>query len=38
MYAYLITQNFTSYENTVPEAETQFELPTRSTINHKKLS
>ena len=29
------TQNFTSYENTVPEAETQFELPTRSTINYK---
>ena len=31
----LNTQNFTSYENTVPEAETQFELPTRSTINYK---
>ena len=29
------TQNFTSYEYTVREAETQFELPTRSTINYK---
>ena len=27
------TQNFTSYENTVPEAETQFELPT-SLVNN----
>ena len=27
------TPNFTSYKNTVPEAETQFELHTRSTIN-----
>ena len=35
MYAYLITRNFTSYKNTVPEAENQFELPTRSTINYK---
>ena len=35
MYAYLMTRNFTSYKNTVPEAENQFELPTRSTINYK---
>ena len=30
-----MTRNFTSYKNTVPEAENQFELPTRSTINYK---
>ena len=35
MYAYLIHKTLTSYKNTVPEAENQFELPTRSTINYK---
>ena len=35
MYAYLIHKTVTSYKNTVPEAENQFELPTRSTINYK---
>ena len=35
MYAYLVFKTVISYKNTVPEAETKFELPTRSTINHK---
>ena len=35
MYAYLIHKTLTSDKNTVPEAENQFELPTRSTINYK---
>ena len=35
MYAYLILKTVTSYEKIVPEADNQFELPTRSTINYK---
>ena len=35
MYAYLIHETLLLTRNTVPEAETEFELPTRSTINYK---